>query len=515
MAKKKLFTGQFKGAHAAAQDVLRKNSQEFEAVLVLAAIAIEHDNVPGGQKLCDMLVARGIESCWLYVLLARLALMQQDQETARRQAMVAQSLGTSEPHIANQLGVVLSRTGRHSEAVKPMQTAVDGVPTSADYRYNLAVALQFVGRLDEAEAQFIELVSRHPDHASGWLALVQLADTPEPKWTKLLEAQFARTTDAESRLLIGHALARVAETNKDWDGSLDWLRRAKQKKQGEVSHDRGNVEELVDAAVEAAASRPLSDQPQGAEQPLFIVGLPRSGTTLIERILTSHSEVTSVGELSDFAIVLKQAVGTSGRHVLDPEVLRAAAKSEDIGSVGDQYLRRARALAPDTSRFIDKMPFNSFFVPAILRAIPGARVICLRRSPLDVVFANYRQLFATGFSYYSYNYDLADTAHFVAQFDRMVNTYNNMLPQGRFMAIAYEDVIANQRQQTEKLLEFCGLDWEESCMTFHTNAAPVATASSVQVRQPLYSSSIDQWRRYGDGAKLVVDEMARYQTTAN
>jgi tetratricopeptide (TPR) repeat protein len=510
VAKKELFAGRFQQAHAAAQQALRQNSEEYEAVLVLAAIAIEHENAPGTEKLCGLLVERGVESCWLSVLLARIALAKQDQEGARKHAKHAHGLGTDNPHIANQLGVLLSRTGRHGDAVEPLQSAVDGVPASADYRYNLAVALQFVGQLAQARAQFTKLVTDHPDHASGWLALVQLANTAEPAWKTTLAAQFAATDNSDDRLLIGHALARIAETEKEWDVSFEWLQKAKAQKHALISHDRKTVEALVDAATEAVSAPGVGKTKSGDQRPLFIVGMPRSGTTLVERILTSHSSVTSVGELSDFAIVLKQALDTPGQHVLDPDVLRAAAKQDDISSVGEQYLRRASMLAGSADRFIDKMPFNSFFVPAILAALPGARVVCLRRSPFDLLFANFRQLFATGFSYYSYGYDFGDAAHFVAQFERMADHFETALPADRFTAIRYEDIIANQRGETERLLAFCGLEWEDACMDFHRNTEPVATASSVQVRSPLYSSSLGQWRRYSKGSVMAVEELRKY-----
>ncbi|SMQ64617.1 Sulfotransferase family protein [Altererythrobacter xiamenensis] len=476
----------------------------------MAAIAVEHGNAPGAAKLCDILVKGGVEHCWLSVLQARTALLQQDQDAARSHARQASALGTEDPHIANQLGVILSRTGWHAEAVPPMRLAVEHVPKNPDYRYNLAVALQFEGELAEAELQFRELVRLDPGHASGWLALVQLAKEPDKGWQETLERQLAASSDPDQRLLFGHALARLAESAEEWDASLTWLDRAKGAKRGEVDHDRKTTGALVDAAIASSSTQSIAETPEGDERPIFIVGMPRSGTTLVERILSSHSQVTSVGELSDFAILLKRTLGTPGPHVLEPQILEAAAKAPDLDPVGQEYLRRAGMLAKDSPRFIDKMPFNSFYVPAILRALPGARVICLRRSPFDMLFANYRQLFATGFSYYSYNYDFGDTAHFVAQFERMAKAYQAALPEGRFMAIAYEDIIEDQRGKTEELLAFCDLDWEEACMDFHQNRDPVATASSVQVRQPLYSSSIAQWRRYSEGGQRAVEELGRY-----
>ncbi|WP_284124537.1 tetratricopeptide repeat-containing sulfotransferase family protein [Parerythrobacter aestuarii] len=510
IARKQLFAGNFQAAHAAAQQALKDDPQAVEAVLVMAAIAVEHGNGPGAEKLCSIAAQTGHRSCWLAVLEARVALMQQDQERARERALVAFELGTDDPHIANQLGVALSRTGRHAEAVQPFRTAVAGAAGNADYRYNLAVALQFSGDLADAEREFHALVAMQPDHAKGWGALVQLAHEPEPGWDAALSQLFDDSKDVESRLTIGHALARLAEERQDWDTSLKWLDRAKAPKAAEVAHDRSAAEAIADAAIAAGGAGSFADIPSGDERPIFIVGMPRSGTTLVERILTSHPNVRSVGELSDFAILLKQELRTPGQLVLEPALLQAASTAPDLTAVGKAYLQRLSQLAGDTPHFIDKMPFNAFFTPAILRALPGARVICLRRSPFDVLFANYRQLFATGFSYYSYAYDFGDTAHFVAGFERMANAFEASLPPARFLPVRYEEVIADQRGQTERLLAFCGLEWDDACMEFHRNAEPVATASAVQVRSPIYTSSVEKWRRYGEGSERAIDELGKY-----
>ena len=476
----------------------------------MAAIAIEHGNGPGAEKLCALAASTGHSSCWLAVLEARVALLKQDQERARERALAANVLGTDDPHIANQLGVALSRTGRHAEAVAPFRTAVSKVPMNPEYRYNLAVALQFAGELREAEAEFRKLIDQAPEHAKAWGALVQLAEEPDADWNAKLEALFEKTNDADERLVAGHALASLAEHREEWDQSLAWLDRAKAAKAKTVSHDRAASEALVSSAIMAASDTAIAPRCEGDERAIFVLGMPRSGTTLVERILTSHSKVISVGELSDFAVLLKQAVQTPGPLVLDAAVLDAARRARDLGSVGEAYLERVSQLAGDTPHFVDKMPFNAFFVPAILKALPGARVICLRRSPFDVLFANYRQLFATGFSYYSYAYDFGDTAHFVAQFERMATAFETSLPGERFLPVRYEDVVEDQRGQTERLLEFCGLDWEDACMRFHENAQPVATASSVQVRSPIYKSSKDKWRRYEEGAQRAINEFAKY-----
>lgn len=510
VAKQHLFAGEFQQAHAAAQRQIRQDNQDLEAVLVLAAIAIEHGNGPGGAKLCQMVRDAGDDSCWLAVLEARVALMQQDQERARERALYASKRRTDDIHIANQLGVVLSRTGYHAEAVAPFQQAVEGKPGDADYRYNLAIALQFAGDLRQAEEHLGILVCDHPAHAKGWLAMVQLVDEPQPEWTSKLEKQFEAARDVDDLLTFGHALARLAELRGNWNEALVWLDRAKERKALDVKHDRAATEALYGAAIACADNADIQPAPSGDTRPIFVLGMPRSGTTLVERILSSHPQVVSLGELSDFAIIAKRVLQTPGPLVLEPGLLRAAAERTDITEIGHRYLQRTAPLAGDATHFIDKMPFNAFFVPAILQALPGARVICLRRSPFDVLFANYRQLFATGFSYYSYAYDFGDAAHFVAHFEKLAEIYETTMPADRYLPVRYEDVIDDQRGQTERLLSFCGLEWDDACMRFHENAQPVATASSVQVRSPIYASSKGKWRRYSEGSQRAISELARY-----
>lgn len=505
-----LFAGEFREAHAAAQQMLAADPHSVAAVLVMAAIAVEHGNAPGADRLCQLARKTGENSCWINILEARIALLQQDQPAARAAAAIAAKIGTGDPHIANQLGVLLSRTGQHELATQPFGIAVTGVPDHPDYRYNYAIALQFAGELGAAERELAELVRRQPDHAKGWIALAQLAQVPDPEWDAHLAALFESSGDAETRLVTGHALARLAEGRSQWDTALGWLDRAKVAKARAVGHDRAGAEALSASAIRAAQAFAGEAAPTGDQTPVFITGMPRSGTTLVERILTSHPRVAALGELSDFGIELKRHSGTDGPLVLDPAVIAGAATAADLGPVGTAYLARIRAIDPHTPHLVDKMPFNIFFAPAILRAMPGARIICLRRSPFDVLFANYRQLFATGFSYYSYAYDFGDCAHFVAQFEAMAEAFEQSLPEGRFLSVRYEDVVADHRAQTERLLEFCGLEWDDACLHFHTNAQPVATASSVQVRSPIYSSSVEKWRRYSEGSQRAIAELAKY-----
>jgi hypothetical protein len=233
-----------------------------------------------------------------------------------------------------------------------------------------------------------------------------------------------------------------------------------------------------------------------SEEPIFIVGMPRTGTTLVERILSSHETVFAAGELSDFSLVLKRSTATAGNMVLDPATLRAAATA-DARALGEAYLQSTRPRTGHTARFIDKMPLNFFYAGLIHRALPNARIICLRRNPLDTCLSNFRQLFATRFPYYRYAYDLLETGRYYALFDALMAHWRGLMPDD-FREVHYEDLVTDPERETRKLLEFCGLPWDPQCLRFFENSAPVATASSIQVRSPLYGASVGRWKHYAE-----------------
>jgi len=179
----------------------------------------------------------------------------------------------------------------------------------------------------------------------------------------------------------------------------------------------------------------------------------------------------------------------------------------DLGELGHNYIEATRTLARGSARFTDKMPLNFFYAGLIHKALPNARIVALRRDPMDSCLSNYRQLFSTAFSYYNYSLDLDDTATYYKAFDKLLAHWRDALPEDRFTEVHYEDIVHAQEKETRRLLSFCDLPWDEACLRFHENAAPVSTASSVQVRQPLYSGSIGRWRKYGDSLKELRNQL--------
>ncbi len=241
---------------------------------------------------------------------------------------------------------------------------------------------------------------------------------------------------------------------------------------------------------------------QADKAPIFVVGMPRTGTTLVDRIISSHREVGSAGELQCMPLAAKRLSGTRSRTVIDPETVMASA-AIDPAQLGAAYLELASHHRPqETPRFTDKLPANFLYVGHIARALPNARIVCLRRNPLDTLWSNYKNLFASQSAFYAYSYDLMDTARYYARFDRLMALWERLFP-GRILQLSYEGLVADQEGETRRLIAHCGLDWDEACLNFHQNTAAVATPSAAQVRRPINAEGIGKWRNHAAAMEPV------------
>ena len=410
----------------------------------------------------------------------------------------AGQLPIADPLSFDTLGNVLVRNNRHAEAADFFERAVRLAPRQPQFQYNLATARMYCGDLEAAAAAYERVLALEPDHGRAHLALAEMLEGPPPPGRiERLEAALGRVAgDVDRELVIRQALALTLEAAGDRPGAFAQWSLGKEAKKRELGY---SIEEdrVIFAAFEAlfdeAACADLRPgEPSAA--PIFVIGLPRSGTTLVERILTSHSAVTSGGELLHLPIAVRQAGGGQSPRLIDVDGLPTALAADPAG-IGAAYLARARTVVGDAGRFIDKLPFNYFFVGFLRRALPNARIICLRRGALDSCLANFRQLFALGFPYYRYSLSLTDTAEYFALFERLMAHWDRRFP-GAVYHLRYEQLVAEPEAETRRLLAHLGLEFEPGVLRFQDNEAPVATASTVQVRRPIHQRSVGAWRRY-------------------
>lgn len=502
---------EYKAVHSHCMALIHADVTDPRPYCGLAHIAFDHDNFDKAFELFET-ARRYAPDNPLYIAHEAKALsLRARNDEARKLADHAKLNDIVEAHTADMLGVIYSRTGFHERAIAFFEKAVTLDSSPANFYYNLAASQQFSGLFNRAETHYKAALARNPKLYRARSALASLKkQSREQNNLFELKADFeAQSSDSSAALHLGHAIAKTYEDLGEYETSLDWLHKAKAAKARELNYNPQTDTKLFQAA-RGTENKDADIAPLCEAAPIFIVGLPRTGTTLVDRIISSHSKVTSAGELNLFADLIKKHSRSPSNLVMDAEGFTAI-KTKSVSSLGFDYATGTQDLARGAQRFTDKMPLNFLNCGLIHRALPNARIVALRRGAMDSCLSNYRQLFSTQFSYYNYTFDLEDTAKYYRAFDALMTYWRETLPEDRFMEIGYEDIIGAQETKTRELLAFCGLDYEEACLRFHENQAPVATASSVQVRQPLYSGSIGRWKKYGhqlDGLKTALGTLA-------
>lgn len=495
-AERALAERDYRRAHELCLLILTRAPDFSDALFLMGIIALDHGNFSKAADVIERATRLDPQRAEYRAHLGRCLIALNEPRAALEQALVALQLNPQDALTLDTVGVVMTRAGAHAESLEPFRRAVARDPGKAAYQYNLGASLQFVGDFAGAAAAYRRSLELDSGYHRAWSALAQVAREPfSAAEVEKLEAALEGATTADAQLHICHALAKHHEDRQDYATAFKYLERGKRRKRDSIEYSMDEDRALFEA-VQSACTAEFLNPSGGCEssEPIFIVGMPRTGTTLVERIISSHPEVFSAGELTNFSLMLKRAARTRSNRVLDPETLRQA-QHIDLAAVGGSYIESTRPRTGHTSRFIDKMPLNFLYAGLIHRALPNAKIICLRRNPLDTCLSNYRQLFATNFAYYNYTYDLLDIGRYYSMFNALAHHWREHI-RHNYYEVRYESVVENTEAEVRKLLAFCGLSWDPTCLQFHENAAPVTTASSVQVRQPIYRTSVDRWRKY-------------------
>lgn len=503
MARRFLADRAYRDAHAACMTALQSDPTCGEAVFLLGILTADHNNHGKAIELFDRALSADYQAAEVHAQKARSLLALNKKDLAVSVAEEAIHANPQDAYSLDTIGVVLSRAGLHERAVSFYQSATEKAPGEASYFYNLGAAQQFMGHFDDARTAFDRALEIDPSLSKARVARVSITkQTQDANDLEALRAAWSArdVQNVDETLQLAHALAKTEEDLANPAGAMAWLEKGKSAKRATLPDRAEEDRACFGAAARLGQTLNIASGTK-ADGPVFIVGMPRTGTTLADRIISSHSSMTAAGELSDFSVLLKRATKTPGNLVLDPPTLDAATRV-DLSEIGRAYRQSVSDALGIQGRFTDKMPLNLFFAPAILSALPGSRVICLRRHPADTLLSNYRQLFATSFSYYRYAYDLKDTARYVVEFNRLIAAYADILPADRFTIVDYEQLVDQTEPEARRLLAHSGLEFEEDCLNFHKSAAPVATASASQVRQPIYRTSLNRWKSY----RPMVDE---------
>ena len=445
------------------------------------------------------------------VLLRKAQLLYADRrrEDARTAALAATEYLEPDPWQYRTLARILSDCLDPGGARVWLARAHTLFPRHTPILADLATAEFHLNRIDEAEQHLGLLLQSEPFNPGALhLRSALRTQTPERNHVRDLEQRLAREPHrVDFVVACCFALAKEYEDLQQYDKSFSALHRGASANRSTLLYDSQSELAALETIRAKFTSETLASLSAGFESagPIFIVGMPRTGTTLVERILTSHSQVRAVGELTDFPLLLTAMVQEKLAGAPASELEIDASLRLDFHELGRRYTESARQLAGNSPYFVDKLPYNFLYCGYILAALPNAKIIHLRRDPLDTCYAVYKTRF---FNAYSYSYDLEELADYYIAYRAHMDHWHEVLP-GRILDVTYEELVHDQQTQTRRILEWCGLPWEASVLAFHEQDTPSMTASAIQVRKPIYSDSIGAWRRVDFGLDKVRDRLLR------
>lgn len=397
------------------------------------------------------------------------------------------------PVVLDLIGTVHGQLGEQEAAGRWFAKALEKEPDNIQFQINQANNHRFLNRPDDAEALLEKVVAKAPAHPNAHWLISSLRKAKDRSHVETLERLLSKTSHPQAVAFLAYGLGKELEDLEDWDGAFAAFARGAAARRTTLDFDEALEAAMFEAFTETFTREWLEDGAPGNDDPspIFVVGQPRTGTTLVERIIVAHSQVHSAGELRQFGHCLRRLGNYREPKPISPK-LAAMGAAVDPAKLGAAYLKTTAALRGDTPRFVDKLPPNYLYIPLILKALPNAKIVHLRRGPMDACFASFKQLFADA---YPHSYEQGEMARHHARYFRLMDTWRTRFGD-RFFDIGYEDTVADLEPNARALIEFLELPWEDACLAFHKQAGAVTTASSVQVRQPAHTRSVGRWRRY-------------------
>jgi tetratricopeptide (TPR) repeat protein len=406
------------------------------------------------------------------------------------------ALKPSYAHAHYNLGDMLLTLRRHEEAIKHFENAIAIDPSLAAAHHHLGIGLQTLGRLEDAARAYERAVELAPQQAQFHINLANARPfhAGDPRLAAMETLLDDATLSDDDRIVLHFALAKAFADLEQHQRSFRHLIDGNALKRRQVSYVEADTLQIF-SSVQKVISGPLLTERRGgdpAREPVFVIGMARSGTTLIEQILASHSQVYGAGELEDFGHAVSNFAQSKGNCEGILELLPRLS-GDDLRQIGADYLTRIRAGAGAAERIVNKMPSNFVFAGLIHLVLPNARIIHARRNPLDTCFSCFSLLFSGN---QPYAYDLGELGRYYRAYDRLMTHWRSVLPEGVMIEVNYEDLVGDLETHARRIIAHCGLNWEAACLSFYKTQRPVRTASSAQVRQPIYRSSIGRWRPY-------------------
>jgi tetratricopeptide (TPR) repeat protein len=495
--------GQPDQALSLARRAIEANPRLVDAYINAAAIEVGRNRYGDALRWTDALLAFAPMHPGGMVLRATALKYLERLDEALGAAQLAVSGAPESSEALHALGQVLQAMGKTDDALEAYERAMKASGFAAEKAViNRGVALMERGDKADARAEMDRAVTLHPRSAAAWHTRSELktftADDPEiARMATLLGPGGLQARD--DRIALHYALGKAWMDAGDVDQAFAYLNEGSRLKRATFAYD-ADATDLWLRSIADGFSRDILDRLAGggapSELPVFVFGMPRSGTSLVEQILASHPRVCGAGELS----TLSRVIDLHGAY---PDLLRALTP-ETTTRMGQAYLDQIAPLAVGKTRLINKMPWNFLFAGLITLILPQARIIHVRRNPMDNCLSCYTKLFATE---QLFTYDLAELGRFYRGYGTLMDHWRAVLPADRFMEVRYEDVVADLEGEARRMVDFLGLPWNDGCLRFERTARIVRTASVNQVRQPIFTTSIDRWKPFASHLAPLSDAL--------
>jgi tetratricopeptide (TPR) repeat protein len=409
--------------------------------------------------------------------------------------VLAISPGHADTHI--RLGNLFCDQGKTDVAASHYERAIAINPAHAEAHNNLGNVLKDYGKFAEAMAHYDRAIAIKADYAEvhfnrSGIKTFRNGDTD----LAALEALANKSELPETKkLYVNFALAKALEDSGDYVRAFEQMREGNALKRRQITYDEASVGRFFERIV-SVFDKSLFDRFQGcgdpSSVPVFVLGMPRSGSTLIEQILASHPRIHGAGERTGLEMAARSVLNANGPTVQYPECIPDLDEAS-VRRIARLYLADLPEPPEGKTRITDKMPGNFASVGLIRMILPNARIIHTTRNPIDTCVSCFSNLFASG---QPFTYDMAELGRYYRRYNELMNHWRSVVPPEAMLDVAYEDVVDDLEGQARRLIDHCGLSWDDRCLDFHRNSRSVRTASAVQIRKPLFRSSLERWRKY-------------------
>jgi tetratricopeptide (TPR) repeat protein len=468
-------------------ELVARTPNEGTAWALLTETALHRGRVDAAIVCADRAIALMPKDPIPLILRAKCLFASGEVRGAFEAAEAASRIIGDTPEAQDALGAIFGLLGLHGKAKALFLRAAAARPDVPQYLFNLAATERMTGALVDAEAHCDAAIARDRHYGlAHYLRSDLRVQSAGRNHIEEMEALVrGGTLSAPSEVMLRFALGKECEDLDQYDRAFDHVQTGCELQHRALARDPAAEIAEIDAIIRAHTQSWIDTAPAGfgAAAPVFVIGLPRTGTTLVERIIASHSAMRSVGETGAFAAEMRRAMADQSR-------------GGDLTGIGRRYIEAASALrVPANARFVDKTLENYLYCGLIHAALPAARMILVQRHPMDACWAIYKAHFRGKFAFSYYQTELAD---YYLAFRRLSRHWRSVLPPDALLEVNYEDIVRDQGAVSRTIIRFIGLPWEDDVMRFHESPAPSATASAVQVRRPVYASSVGKWRHHAE-----------------